>query len=357
MIAVILAGGQGTRLWPMSRKEKPKQFFDIISDEPMIVDVFKRLRKTFTPDDIYLSTQENFVGQIKQLLPNLPEKNILVEPLKRDTAPAKAFVINALIQEGRGKESVAFIPTDHFIANEELFLKSLEVADKLIQETGKMLDIAVVPNEPSTALGYTQIGERYKDIDGVQVFTFKGHKEKPDYQKAKEYIASGEYLWHANYYMWTAEKFFSAFKKYAPEIASIIEEMNTTESAEEKKSFFAKMPKISVDYAITEKMNPEDVLIIRADFGWSDIGTWSVLYNRLKENEEHGNVLKGEVTEIDSRNNLVYGEKGKMIAMIGVNDMIVVDTEDALLICPKGRSEDVKALIKKLEDSTHQDYL
>jgi mannose-1-phosphate guanylyltransferase len=357
MIAVILAGGQGTRLWPMSRKEKPKQFFEIIGENPMIVDVFLRLRNKFSVDDIYISTQENFAAQIRQLLPEIPQKNILIEPLKRDTAPAKAYVVNALIQEGRGKESVAFIPTDHFIANEELFLKSLEVADKLIQETGKMLDIAVVPSEPSTALGYTQIGARYKDVDGIQVFHFKGHKEKPDYQKAKEYIASGQYLWHANYYMWTPEKFFAAFKQYAPEIAELIEKMNAASSQEEKKKIFAEMPKISVDYAITEKMDPEDVLIIRADFGWSDIGTWNVLYHRLKENDQQGNVVKGEVVEVDSHNNLVYGEKDKMIAMIGLNDMIVVDTNDALLICPKGRSEDLKQVIRKLEDSNNQAYL
>lgn len=355
MIAVILAGGQGTRLWPMSRKSKPKQFFEIIGDEPMIVEVYQRLRKQFDPADIYISTQEAFTQPILELLPELTEDHLLIEPLKRDTGPAKAFAVNELIQRGRGEESVAFIPTDHYIANEKRFLKSLEVADKLIQETGKMLDIAVVPNKPSTSLGYTQIGDRLQEIDGVEIYEFKGHKEKPDYECAKQYVESGEYLWHANYYMWTSEKFLDAFKEYAPEIYELIEKMNAVESAEERQALFAEMPKISVDYAITEKMNPEDVLIIRADFGWSDIGTWKVLYNRLKD--EKGDVLKGVVTELDSHNNLVYGKQGKMIAMIGLNDMIVVDTDDALLICPRGRSEDMKKLIKKIEDSNQEAYL
>lgn len=356
MIGVILAGGQGTRLWPMSRQAKPKQFFDILGEEPMIVDVYNRLRRQFSADDIFVSTQKQFVDAILELIPELDEERILVEPSKRDTAPAKAYVVNELIQLGRGDESVAFIPTDHFIANIDRFLLSLSIADNLIQETGKMLDIAVVPNFPSTALGYTQIGARVEDRDGIEVFEFKGHKEKPDYAKAKEYIATGEYLWHANYYMWTPNKFLDAYKQYAPEIHQLIEEMNKQDDIAAKAEIFSQMPKISVDYAITEKMNPEDVYIIRGDFGWSDIGAWNILYERLKADDECGNVVKGEATFVDSRNNLVYGKEGKMIATIGLNDMIIVDTEDALLVCPQGRSQDVKKIIKKLEEG-NQDYL
>jgi len=344
MIAVILAGGRGTRLWPMSRRQKPKQFYEIISDNPMIVDVYNRLKERFDAEDIYISTQPEFKDLISQLFPTVADDKFILEPHKRDTGPAYAFIAQRLKNEGRGDEPVALIPTDHYIDNVPRFLDSLHVAEKLINETGKMLDISVVPNFPSTILGYTQIGEKYGEFKGIDVFNFKGHKEKPDQATALSYVQSGNYLWHASYYMWTPNNFLEAYKSYAPEIY-------------EKLDDYENMPSISIDYAVTEKMNPEDVLIIRGDFGWSDIGAWDVLHDRLKHQDELGNVTRGEVIGLDTNNCLLYTKPGKIMAVLGVSDLVVVDTEDALLICPQSRSQEVKKIVKRLEDEGKLTFL
>ena len=357
MIAVILAGGSGKRLWPMSRQAKPKQFYEIISDRPMITDVFERLLKSFDRQDIYIATLPELKDQILQLLPDCPEEQLILEPAKRDSGPAMAYAAFKLIGMGRGDETVVFIPTDHYIANADRFLKCLEVGDKLIKETGKLLDISVIPNFPSTALGYTQIGDKYDDFDGIQVFNFKGHVEKPDHATALSYIESGNYLWHANYYMWTANKFLRAYKEHAPEIYDKIEQLKGVEDKDRQKEIFESIPAISIDYAVTEKINPDDVLIIRGDFGWSDIGSWDILYDKLKQQSERTNVTKGRVIEIDTHHCLIYSSSDKVTATIGLNNMIVVDTKDALLICPQSRAQEVKAIVKKIEEDGLEDYL
>lgn len=358
MNVVILAGGQGTRLWPMSRKNKPKQFYNILSEKPMIVDVFERLKKEFDSEQIFVSTTARFADEIKSLLPELGDERCIVEPCKKDSGPAMAYVAHILAQQGRGGEPMVFVPTDHFIADDEKFLRGLRIGEKLIQETGKMLDISVTPQFPSTVLGYTQIGDKYQNIDGVDVFHFMGHKEKPDQETAQQYIESGKYLWHANYYMWTPDKLLAAYKSHAPEIVDLLEKMRQVEAEEEKNNLFEQMPVVSIDYAVTEKMDPNDVLIIRGDFGWSDIGAWDVLYDRLNiKDTESTNVREGKVVDIDTHNCLLYSKGGKMIATIGVNDLVVVDTEDALLICPQGRSQEVKNIVKKLKEDGLEEYL
>ncbi len=356
MNAVILAGGQGTRLWPMSRRNKPKQFFELLSEHPLIVDAYHRLRPRFEPSQIHIATIPEFAEMIAKLLPEIPQENYFIEPHKRDSGPAMAFAAFSLKKLGKGDEPVVFIPTDHFIAQENKFLDALAVGEQLIQETGKMLDIAILPRFASTELGYTQIGASYGKYGDVEVFQFASHKEKPDRKTALGYIQSGSYLWHANYYMWTPSLLLEAYGKYAPEIASLLEEISA--EPDHLEEIYGRMPVRSIDYAVTEKMDPFQVLIIRGDFGWSDIGTWNVLYDRLSElNGEDGNVVKGKTVTIDSNRNLIYGSNEKLIATIGIHDMIIVDTKDGLLICPQSRASEVKTLLAKVEHEGLEDYL
>jgi mannose-1-phosphate guanylyltransferase len=352
MRVVILAGGSGSRLWPMSRSDVPKQFCKLTSDKTMLEETLDRF-KDYPAEKKFIATTEQLVEEIKEILPNFPKENIIVEPEKRDTAPAMGF--NAVHLGLRDMdEPMVFVASDQQIGKVNDFLNCLDQAEKVINETGKMLDISIYPTEPNTALGYTKVGKKVEEKDGVEFYEFLGHKEKPDFETAKRYLKEGDYFWHANYYMWTPRKFMEAYEQYAPEMHKTLKEIEVELKGEARQDkvteLYGQMEKISIDYAIAEKMNPKDVLIIKGEFGWRDIGTWDTLYeNLLPQSDEQKNVIKADSIAIDTNGSMIYGKQDKVIATIGVDDMLIVDTDDALLVCPKSRAQDVKKVIEKLK--------
>ena len=352
MRVIILAGGSGSRLWPMSRSDMPKQFCKLTSDKTMLEETLDRF-KDYPAEKKFIATTTQLVDEIKEILPNFPEENIIIEPEKRDTAPAMGF--NAVHLGLRDMdEPMVFVASDQQIAQVDDFLNCLNQAEKVINETGKMLDISIFPMEPNTALGYTKVGKKVTDKDGVEFYEFLGHKEKPDFETAKRYLKEGGYFWHANYYMWTPRKFMEAYKKYSPEMYKTLKEIETElqGGADQNKitKLYGQMEKISIDYAIAEKMDLKDVLIIKGEFGWRDIGTWDTLYeNLLPQSDEQKNIVKADAVTIDTAGSMIYGKKGKVIATIGVDDMVIIDTDDALLVCPKSRAKDVKEVIEELK--------
>jgi len=352
MNIIILAGGGGSRLWPMSRENKPKQFCQLISGKTMFEETLERF-SDWPKEKIFIATTQDLVPQIKELVPDFPDKNIIVEPGRRDTGPAMGFsavYLNRLDPD----EPMAFIPSDHYIGRVDRFLNSVREAEAVIRETGKMLDISIYPTSPNTALGYTKIGEKKFDRNGVEFFQFLGHKEKPDFETAKQYIETGSYLWHANYYMWTPKLFLESYQKYAPELYSKLKEIEGHIEAKDEESIkkvYLSMEKISIDYAVTEKMNPEDVLIIQGEFEWKDIGAWDTLHeNLLTKTDEQRNLVRGDRLNIDTRGCVVYGKDNKLIATVGLHDLVIIDTDDALLICPKSRSQEVKKVVEELKE-------
>lgn len=352
MKIVILAGGKGTRFWPISRSNKPKQLSKLVSNKTMIEETLDRFEE-WPREKIFISTTDDLLSKIKEILPNFPESNYIVEPSLRDTAPAMGYVAT-YISRIDPKEPMVFVPADHFIGDKEKFLLSIREAEKVILETGKLLDISVYPTSPTTTLGYTKIGNLFRQTNGIDFFEFLGHKEKPDLETAKKYLADGSYLWHANYYMWSPEKFLEAYQKYVPEMHAVFMEIKKLmdEGGKEKQiaDLYAGIQKISIDYAITEKMDPKEILIIRGDFEWDDIGAWDTLYqNLISKTDENKNLVVGEAVSIDTNNSVIYGCKGKMIATIGLQDMVIVDTKDALLVCSKSRSQEVKKIIEELK--------
>lgn len=353
MKLIILAGGTGTRLWPMSRKLKPKQFWPLLSDVSMLRETYNRLNKRFPVEDIYVATNEKFVSQIKDILPDCHDNHLIIEPSQRDTGPAMGYAALYLSLQ-YPEEPMGFIPCDHFIGNVSRFLDMLSAADSVIRQTGKMVDIAVQPNYPSTALGYTKIGDLQETIEGIGFYQFLGHKEKPNYEVAKNYLDDGHYLWHANYYMWTPGKFLESCKKYAPNLyegLASLKEFIIQKDFLKINEIYENLPKISFDFAVTEKMDPSEVLIMRGDFGWSDIGAWDVLYEQLKSgSDDCQNLIKGNAIAVDSHRCFIAGQKDKMVAVLGMNDLAVIDTEDALLVCPLARSQEVKTVVSKIDD-------
>jgi len=350
MRIVVLAGGGGTRLWPMSREDKPKQLCKLISAKTILEDTLDRF-KDWPSDKIYITTTKSLVKPLKKVLPDFLDKNIIVETSKRDTAPAMGYAALRLSLEDEN-EPIAFIPSDHHIGQTARFIKAIQKAEEIIKETGKLLDISIHPTSPNTALGYTKVGKRVFEKGGVEFYQFEGHTEKPNFKTAQKYLEDGSYLWHANYYMWTPKLLLEAYKKHSPKIyVDLMKIKEAIKKGDEERvdEIYSKMEKISIDYAIMEKISPENVLIIKGDFEWKDIGAWDTLHeNLMTKTDEKRNLVRGERLNIDTSNSIIYGEEGKLIATVGLDDVVIIDTKDALLVCSKARAQDVKKVIEEL---------
>ncbi|MGL5831370.1 MAG: mannose-1-phosphate guanylyltransferase [Candidatus Altimarinota bacterium] len=353
MKTVILAGGAGTRLWPMSRIKKPKQFQSLLSERSMLQETVARL--SFQKlEDIYVSTNQEYQQLVEEQTAGLiPKENIIVEPALRDTAPCIGLIASVLEKRDPGCV-MAIIYADHLIQDTQELEKKLKLAEQLALEEGTLNIIEVKANFPNVNLGYVKMGPQIKTVDGMAVHEFERFVEKPDIETAKKFLKYNSYLWNTGLYVWKAADILEKYRQFQPQtyqlLQKIVAEADTPNQQKILEELYPQAEKISIDYAIMEKVDPSTVRIIPADLGWNDIGTWDSIWSELSENLE-SNVIKGQHIGMDTSKSLIYGQPDKLIATIGLENLVIVDTPDALLICHKDRSQDIKKLVEKIKEN------
>lgn len=353
---VIMAGGKGTRFWPLSRRNKPKQFLPIISERTMIEETVERLLPQIPPSHIYTVANKKQSEFIQNLFSQIPKQNFLVEPRGKNTAPS-LILASAAIYLQNPESVVAALPADHLIMDPPLFREKLHSAAVCASRGSYLLTFGIPPSYPATGYGYIQFSPHsYQRVGEEKFFEVQEFKEKPDHEKAKTFLKEGNCYWNSGMFIWRADVFARKLHQSAPSLYPYWEKMVQAlkdKDSQTLSSLFEEMPSISIDYALMEKA--QDVLMNEGNFGWSDVGAWSALFD-IWEKDENVNALRGENVVLDSKNCLLYNPH-KFTALVGVKDMIVVDTEDVLLVCHKHHDQKVKDLVEHIKKKGGLKYL
>lgn len=352
--ALIMAGGKGERFWPRSRVTLPKQFLSLTDDgKTMIQLTVERIRPLVELEDIYIATNKNYKELVKQQLPGLPEENILCEPVGRNTAPC--IGLGAVHVAAKYDDAVMIVlPSDHLIKHNDIFTETFTNACELAEQGENLVTVGITPNYPETGYGYIKYDNTVKSGESYPVQSFV---EKPDLETAKAYLADGSYLWNSGMFVWRISTILECFKKYMPStfdgLCRIKEAIATADEETVLEKEFPGLESQSVDYGIMEKA--ENIYTLAGNFGWDDVGSWLAV-GRIKENDEDGNVVNGNVVTVNTKNCVIEGDK-KLIAAVGLRDIVVVDTQDATLITTKENAGEIKQVLAKLRETGKNEYL
>lgn len=350
MNIVLMAGGGGTRLWPLSRSHKPKQFLDLGTGKTLLEHTYDRAAAVTDPQHIYIATTAQYTEQVKALLSDISAERISIEPERRDTGPAIATVAARLIKEGKGDEPVIFMWSDHYFTAEEAFVADLRRIEKLIASYPEhIILVGHKPTSPETSLGYIELGSEMEP----GVFRVQAFKEKPDQETATTYVASGNYVWNMAYVSTTPAYLMAQLHQLSPELADGVEKVANAATGAAAAKAYADLPSIAIDYALLEK-TPR-LLVVVGDYGWSDVGSWGAVKDVFGQSGDH--MPHGHHVHVDSQNNYIYNATTQAVTLLGVHDTIVVVTDDAVLITSTKEAHRVKEIITQLEKGNRHDLL
>ena len=350
MYAVIMAGGKGTRFWPRSRERKPKHLLDIIGDRTIIQETVDRIRPVIPSENILIVTGKSHADELMRQLPDVPRGNIIIEPVGRNTAPCISLA--ALHIRRKTPDGVMVVlPSDHLISDEKKFLEILGAAAEMAERGDHLVTIGIRPTAPETGYGYIEQGGRKVKIRGEEVLAVRSIREKPDIEQAGKFLDQGGFLWNSGMFVWRTSVLLDAVRQCLPHLyrglVRIEGALGTSREAAVVDEVYRDAESISIDYGIMEKAR--NALVIPGDFGWSDVGSWDSLWE-VSRKDEKGNAARGRLIAVESRNCLVHSP-AKPVALVGVDDLIVVETDDVLMICRRGASQDVKKAVEALEKS------
>lgn len=356
MYAVIMAGGKGSRFWPRSREKMPKHLLDIMGDRTIIRQTVDRIRPLVPPERTLIVTGRSHAAELIRQLPEIPAENILIEPVGRNTAPCIGLA--ALHIEKRAPDAVMLVlPSDHRIGNEKAFHRVLAAAVQTTIQGDVLVTIGIRPTSPETGYGYIEQGDPLPDCGGAGTCGVRSIREKPPLEQARAYLRQGGFLWNSGMFVWRNAVILDAIRRFLPDLHSglvrVREALGTDKEEETVGEFYTDQQAVSIDYGVMEKA--ENVLVVPGDFDWSDLGSWDALWE-VSGKDGQGNAVRGPFIGIDAHDCLVHSP-GKMVALVGVRDLIVVETEDALLICRRGLSQDVRRVVETLENRNSREYL
>jgi mannose-1-phosphate guanylyltransferase len=355
--ATILAGGGGTRFWPLSRQELPKQLLNISGTDIMLNDTIERFDGVIPLENTIVVTNQSQALLLESIIhTSVPKSNILVEPVARNTA-ASILYAALFIEKGYGDSLMVVLPSDHHITDKAQFKKTLDEACSVAIETNKSVTIGIKPSFPSTGYGYISYAREPTLTKPCNVYEVAEFVEKPNFQTAQSYLSSGHHLWNSGIFIWKTSVVLDNFKRFLPRLYKTMlplsEHLGTQQGAEILKDIYPTLQSISIDYGILERC--DEVAVISGDFGWNDIGSWDAL-GAIFPPDEFGNIVKANHLGILTRNSIVYGEE-RLISTIGIDGLIIADTKDALLICSKDNAQEVKEIVAMLKEKGMQEYI
>jgi mannose-1-phosphate guanylyltransferase len=366
--AVIMAGGSGERFWPLSRKRKPKQLLKLASENKMMLEEsIERISSLIPPEDIFIITGSHLLEPIRRALPILPAENIVAEPFKRNTAPclalAAAFIAERYKEENLETKdiSISVLTADQDIQNVDGFISTVESALNYVETNPVLATVGIQPSRPETGYGYIEVNESFSiENEVAEIKSVLQFHEKPTYDKALEYLHKGNYLWNSGMFFWRLDTFINSMEKCLPEVGSKISEMQIKYQNKTRKalleaysgieSIFENFPNISIDYGLMEKA--DNVVVTKALFTWDDIGSWDSL-DRIRPKDENGNIISGNTAIFDTKNSIIINESSNnkiVVSSFGINDIVVVVTDDAVMLCPKNRVQDVKKSVEIIKN-------
>jgi mannose-1-phosphate guanylyltransferase len=357
IFAVLMAGGVGTRFWPRSRAKNPKQVLNIINKDTMIQATFGRLKSFVHPSYMYIVTNQEQKEIINEQIPELTEENFIIEPFGRNTAPC--IGLSALrVQEVDTEGVMIVLPADHLITDIPKFQKVIKHAASFAYDSGGLITLGINPGHPATGYGYIQRGEAVREFNGHTMYKVKTFAEKPNRETAVRFLESGDFYWNSGIFIWKASTILKEIKDKLPELheglAEIKKQKTSSGYSATLEDVYKRIRSISIDYGVMQ--TAQSVYVIPTDMGWNDVGSWEIVHDISQKDKNRNAGEYKEIMQVDSGDNYIYS-RNKLVALVGVRNMVVVDTGDAILICKKSRSQDVKDIVDQLKKSGMDEYI